>query len=84
MAVTKSCFVYQGIMAYNADLAAEYYVLVSIAVCFYPIGIIYYTKGDTWSSTYSHSMVHLLANLANLILYSSRPVTFMKPLPAHS
>ena len=81
MAVTKSCFVYQGIMAYNADLGAEYYMLMFLAVYFYPIGMIYYKKGDTWSSTYSHIMVHVLANLANLILYSSRPIAFMPTLP---
>ena len=71
MAVTKTCFIYQGIMAYNAEFSAEYYLLIAIAVSFYPIGLLYYKKGDTWRSTYSHVILHILANLANLILYSS-------------
>ena len=83
MAVVKSCFVYQGIMAYNADFGPEYYVIILVAISFYPIGILYHKKGDTWSSTYSHIMVHILANLANLILYSSSPIGFTPQVPAH-
>ena len=81
MAVTKTCFIYQGIMAYNAELGVEYYILISIAILFYPIGMIYYKKGDTWSSTYSHAMLHIIANLANVALYSSRPLSIQQ-LPA--
>lgn len=72
MAVTKTCFIYQGIMAYNAEFSTEYYLLIAIAISFYPIGLLYYKKGDTWRSTYSHVMLHILANIANLSLYSSK------------
>ena len=83
MAVVKSCFVYQGIMAYTADFGPEYYVIILVAVSFYPIGILYHKKGDTWSSTYAHVMLHILANLANIVLYSSKPLS-LPQLPAHS
>ena len=85
MAVVKSCFVYQGIMAYNADFAAEYYAIILVAISFYPIGILYDKKGDTQSSIYAHVMLHVLANLANIVLYSSSPLTLPLPqLLAHS
>lgn len=85
MVVVKSCFVYQGIMAYNADFGPEYYVIILVAISFYPIGILYDKKGDTLSSTYAHVMLHILANLANIVLYSSSPLTLPLPqLPAHS
>jgi hypothetical protein len=86
MAVVKSCFVYQGIIAYTADFAAEYYAAL-VAISFYPIGILYHKKGDTQSSIYAHVMLHIFANLANIVLYSSSPLTFTPPLPqlpAHS
>jgi hypothetical protein len=83
MAVVKSCFVYQGIMAYTADFGPEYYAIILVAISFYPIGILYHKKGDTLSSTYSHVMLHILANLANIVLYSSKPLS-LPQLPAHS
>ena len=37
---------------------------------FYPLGIYLYNKQLYWESTYAHSMVHIISNISNLILYS--------------
>lgn len=60
---------YQSIRAYNAKHANLYYATMGASMCFYPIGVYYYNKHKYWHSTYAHSMLHLGANIANMILY---------------
>jgi len=73
MVIAKSMGVYQLSMAYKSEHAQLYYILISVALSFYPLGIYYYKKND-WISTYSHITFHLLSNIGNLILYSGKPV----------
>ena len=61
---------YQSIRAFNAEYSFEHYITLVIAMSFYPIGIYFYNKKQYWYSTYSHSMIHIIANLSNVILYS--------------
>lgn len=70
MAVSKTAFTYQLIVAYNAQYARQYYITALTAALFYPLGIYYSTNGNYWASTYAHMGLHILGNVANCILYS--------------
>jgi hypothetical protein len=77
MGVVYTSLIYQFLRAYNAEYSKIYYVSMCFAASFYPLGIYYYNKKQYWPSTYAHSMLHLIANISNVILYSGHiePVT---------
>ena len=70
MAVSKTAFTYQMIRAYNAQNAKAYYAISLTAALFYPLGIYFSAKENYWASTYAHMGLHILGNVANVILYS--------------
>ena len=47
-----------------------YYTLMGIGIGCYSLSVHLYKKKDIWSSTYVHCMVHVLANIANVLLYN--------------
>jgi hypothetical protein len=47
-----------------------YYTLMGISIGCYHISVNLYEKKYIWSSTYTHCMVHVLANTANVLLYN--------------
>ena len=53
-----------------------YYITLIISMCFYPLGIYLYNKKLYWESTYAHSMVHIISNISNIILYTGAIVPF--------
>jgi hypothetical protein len=59
------------IVAYYTELYIPYYTLISIAACCYPVSYYYYFKNDIWTSTYYHCALHVIATIANLLLYST-------------
>jgi hypothetical protein len=70
MTCVKCGFLYHLIRAYNAQYNKEYYTIVFFAASCYPIGIYYYDKKLYWHSTYAHCMLHIIANISNIVLYS--------------
>lgn len=70
MGYVKCALTYQMIRAYNAEYAKLYYATLFAGVCFYPLGIHFYRRKLFWHSTYAHSMIHVVANVSNVILYS--------------
>lgn len=74
MSVIKACVIYQLGLAYKSEYAAVYYPIALTGLVFYPIGIYYYSKHETWASTYSHITMHIILNIANIVLYSSKPI----------
>jgi len=62
--------VYQSIRAYNAEYANLHYFTMFLGASCYPISYHYYYKKQYWHSTYAHSCVHIISNIANMILYS--------------
>jgi hypothetical protein len=70
MGVVKTALVYQTYMAYSAEYANIYYSFMFLGIVSYVAGIQYYKKREYWKSTYSHMMLHVLANLGNMALYS--------------
>ena len=63
---------YQLYRAYSSQYMVFYYTIMMVAVSFYPLGYYYYNKGLYWESTYAQCMIHILSNIANIILYSSQ------------
>ena len=66
----KFSLVYTIIRAYNSEYYILYYITIIISLCVYSLGIYLYNKKLYWESTYAHSMVHILANISNIILYT--------------
>ena len=66
----KFALFYHIIRGYNSEYYIFYYITIIISLCFYPLGIYLYNKKMYWESTYAHSMVHTLANISNIILYT--------------
>jgi hypothetical protein len=72
MTYVKMSFIYQVYKAYGSQYMVYYYLLMFVAVSMYPLGIYYYKKKLFWHSTYVHCILHIIANIANLVLYSGR------------
>jgi len=72
MFYVKLAACYQLYRAYKSQYMIPYYALMVIAISFYQLGLYYYQKNLYWKSTYAHCMLHLFANLANIVLYSGR------------
>ncbi len=72
----KFALFYHIIRAYNSEYYLFYYITLIISMCFYPLGIYLYNKKLYWESTYAHSMVHIISNISNIILYTGAIVPF--------
>lgn len=55
---------------YDLALVPGGVFLTSINYWRYPLGIYFYKKKLYWYSVYAHSMIHVLGNVSNIILYS--------------
>ena len=69
MGVVKSVLLYQLYTAYGSPYMMQYYSLTGAAVGVYGLGVYYYKKNLHWHSTYAHCLLHIVANIANVILY---------------
>jgi hypothetical protein len=72
MTYVKLALIYQLYKAYGSQYMIHYYLLMFVAVSMYPLGIYYYQKKLFWHSTYVHCILHIISNIANVILYSGR------------
>ena len=70
IACVWSALIYQNIRAYRMSTAAPYYRVMGIASLLYPMSIYLYKKKRYWGSTYAHCMLHIIANIGNVVLYS--------------
>ena len=70
MVVVKTAIVYQHYMVYNAQYANLYYLIFFTGKLAYLLGIYFYKKKNYWASTYCHIGLHILANLATIVVYS--------------
>ena len=71
MAMVKSGIAYQVYRAQSSPRAITYYIILGGGIWFYFLGCHYYKRKKLWHSTYSHTMLHILGNISNIILYSS-------------
>ena len=70
MAVVTTALTYHLYRAYFAENGLVYYVLIVIALSCFQIGQYYYSNKKEWESTVSHAGLHVIGNIANIILYS--------------
>ncbi len=70
IACVCSGLIYQNIRAYRLSNAVPYYYLMGTASLLYPMSVYFYKKKCYWWSTYVHCMLHIIANIGNVVLYS--------------
>ena len=70
--------IYHLYRGYYSQYVKLYYTIMFFSVSFYPLGYYYYNRKLYWESTYAHSMIHITANIGNIVLYSGK---FMPSLP---
>lgn len=61
---------YQIYRAQNSQYKLQYYTIKFFAVSMYPVSFYYYNKNLWWNSTYAHCALHIISNIASLVLYS--------------
>ena len=74
MMYVKIAVIYQIMRSYHAANFKLYNATLLVSILFYLLGIYYYKKKQLWYSTYSHCLLHVIANVANIILYSGKVV----------
>lgn len=70
MAVVQVALWYQVYRAWGASRMVEYYLITGSAVIMFSIGLVAHRRGHIHISTLCHCALHVLANLANVVLYS--------------
>ncbi len=79
MFVVNSAVIYKHITVYystafNPYNKQLYYIIFFSGSIAYPISIYYYNKNDFQIAVYLHMLLHILANVANIILYSGQNI----------
>ena len=72
MGFVKLALIYQLYKAYGSQYMMQYYSIMIFAATMYPLGVYYYKKKLYWHSTYTHCLLHIISNIANIVLYSGR------------
>jgi hypothetical protein len=75
MGYVASALIYQNYRAYymateGHDYILLYYALMFFSIGCYPVSLHLHKKKDLRGSTYVHCLLHVVANIANLVLYS--------------
>jgi hypothetical protein len=68
----KLAICYQLYKAYGSQYMVHYYSIMAVSVSMYLLGVHYYKQKRLWHSTYAHCMLHITANIGNLVLYSGK------------
>lgn len=69
MGYVACALTYQNYRAYYMLWGYWYYLLMLFSLGCYPANIYLYKKKDFWGSTYVHCLLHVIANIANVVLY---------------
>ena len=70
MIYVQSALWYQIYRAYNAENVIPYYIILFTALSCFPLSWHYHKKKQTWRGTILHGMVHIIATVSNMVLYS--------------
>jgi len=64
--------VYQLLVAYSLPIFPRlYFTLITLSVAAYPISYLFYWRKKYITSTFTHSLIHLFGNIANIVLYQN-------------
>jgi hypothetical protein len=87
IAVVLSGVTYQSYYVYTATATAlapsttqTYTALIGLSASCYGISQYYLARGRMWPATYTHAAIHIVANLANLVLYDGMNNTTHKQI----
>ena len=69
-----SCIYLQKIFGSKIEYYPQYMIILTAGISFYPMALYFSNKNMIWKSVISHSMIHIVGNAANIVLYSSRPI----------
>jgi hypothetical protein len=61
--------IYNIIIAYKSKYVYWYYTSFFICFCFSPLSWYYYNKKSYWKSAIAHSLIHVVGNIGNIIMY---------------
>jgi hypothetical protein len=61
---------YQVYRAFGAEYQIEYYSITLLGLLFGYLGFLY--RNDDWTTTIFHAILHVTANIGNMVLYSGR------------
>lgn len=64
--------VYQVHRATRSQYMYQYYLLNLFAIYFFILGVYYYKENKHWHSTYAHCGLHIVGNIACVVLYSGK------------
>jgi hypothetical protein len=67
-----SCIYLQRIFGMNLEYYPQYLTILTIGLSFYPLALYFSRNNQTWKSVISHSTIHIVGNIANIVLYSSK------------
>ena len=69
IAVVFSGVTYQSYYAFRYAPALTYTALIGLSASCYGISQYYLARGRMWPATYTHAAIHIVANIANIVLY---------------
>ena len=73
MVYVSSAMTYQMYRAQKAEYRMLYYGFLFSAVTFYPFSWYFHNnKYSSWKSVISHSLIHIVGNISNFVLYSGK------------
>ena len=67
-----TCIYLQRTFGYKLEYYPQYTIIVTLGLSFYPLALYFSRRNEVWKSVISHSAIHLVGNIANLVLYSSK------------
>ncbi len=70
MSYVFCALVYQLIRTYKSKYSIQYYILISISILCYFVGVNMDKRDMKWGATYMHCLLHIIANIGNILLYS--------------
>ena len=70
MVYVHTALAYQLFRAYRAEYGTLHYITMTIAVACYLLSNRYTRTEHIWLSTYLHAMLHVIANISSILLYS--------------
>jgi hypothetical protein len=67
-----TCIYLQRSFGMNLEYYQLYCKIVTLGLSFYPLALYFSRRNEVWKSVISHSAIHIVGNLANIVLYSSK------------
>lgn len=67
-----TCIYLQRLFGMNLEYYELYSKILIFGILFYPLALYFSRRNEVWKSVISHSAIHIIGNIANVVLYSSK------------